>query len=231
MWDAWEGNNANDFDARRPSPSPPTRALAIINSTSRSPHRTSASSVIVTSLCPSLSLALSFSLSLPLSLSISLVLTLFLSLPPPPLSLCVGVCYSRSERRGLHMTLFVTVSWLLWTCLFFGVARAVQESAMEHGVVPATWADIKGELSVLTTGIFFKVSFSHNAQSVSMRPNPCSCPTIETSVACDTKVSQCLFAESPRIDNHLRVTCDVIAESNRSASTSHSPEPNIPFQV
>lgn len=44
------------------------------------------------------------------------------------------------------MTLFLTVSWLLWTCLFFGLARAVQESAMEHGVVPATWGDIKGEL-------------------------------------------------------------------------------------
>lgn len=43
------------------------------------------------------------------------------------------------------MTLFVTVSWLLWTCLFFSLARAVQESAMEHGVVPATWGDIKGE--------------------------------------------------------------------------------------
>lgn len=43
------------------------------------------------------------------------------------------------------MTLFLTVSWLLWTCLFFGLARAVQESAMEHGVVPATWGDIRGE--------------------------------------------------------------------------------------
>lgn len=53
---------------------------------------------------------------------------------------------SRSERGGLHLTLFLTVSWLLWTCLFFGLARAVQESAMEHGVVPATWGDIKGEL-------------------------------------------------------------------------------------
>eukprot|EP00752_Nemacystus_decipiens_P005091 g4620.t1 len=50
----------------------------------------------------------------------------------------------RSERRGLHMTLFLTVAWLLWTCLFFGLARAVQDSAMEHGVVPATWGDIKG---------------------------------------------------------------------------------------
>ena len=45
------------------------------------------------------------------------------------------------------MTLFLTVSWLLWTCLFFGLARAVQESAMEHGVVPATWRDMRGESS------------------------------------------------------------------------------------
>eukprot|EP00903_Cladosiphon_okamuranus_P014241 g13230.t1 len=50
----------------------------------------------------------------------------------------------RSERRGLHVTLFLTVSWLLWTCLFFSFGRAVQESAMEHGVVPATWGDIRG---------------------------------------------------------------------------------------
>ncbi|CAM9690009.1 unnamed protein product [Pylaiella littoralis] len=50
----------------------------------------------------------------------------------------------RSERRGLHLTLVVIACWLLWTCLFFGLARAVQASALEHGVVPASWSDIKG---------------------------------------------------------------------------------------
>lgn len=94
---------------------------------------------------------------------------------PPSLR---AIRVSRSERRGLHLTLVVIACWLLWTCLFFGLARAVQASALEHGVVPASWSDIKGEgthpskylyngLSrVLTSHLFVSFSF-HSPVSVS----------------------------------------------------------------
>ncbi|CBJ29989.1 conserved unknown protein [Ectocarpus siliculosus] len=80
----------------------------------------------------------------------------------------------RGERRGLHLTLLIIALWLLWTCLFFGLARAVQQSALEYGVLPVSWGDIRG---LISKGLFrpgwpsrWRVWWRERGRSVQRKP-------------------------------------------------------------